>query len=95
MYKRQTQDDGDVKSNLLCRVLEIPEATKIIRQALDHLPDGKITNRSWEMQDAPITKSYIEVPRGKPVSYTHLDVYKRQISAFAGIIVGKLTFGRG
>ena len=36
-----------------------------IRQALDNLPGGKITNRSWEMQDAPITKSYIEVPRGK------------------------------
>jgi energy-converting hydrogenase B subunit N len=59
-----TQDGGDVKSNLLVRVLEIPEAIKIIRQALNNLPDGKITNRSWEMQDAPITKSYIEVPRG-------------------------------
>lgn len=60
-----TQDDGDVKSNLLMRVLEIPEAINIIRQAIKHLPDGKITNRSWDMQDAPITKSYIEVPRGK------------------------------
>jgi energy-converting hydrogenase B subunit N len=59
-----TQDDGDVKSNLLVRVLEIPEAIKIIRQALDNLPEGKITNRIWEMEDAPITKSYIEVPRG-------------------------------
>ena len=60
-----TQDGGDVKSNLLMRVLEIPEAINIIRQAIKHLPDGKITNRSWDMQDAPITKSYIEVPRGK------------------------------
>ena len=60
-----TQDDGDVKSNLLMRVLEIPEAINIIRQAIKNLPDGKITNRSWDMQDAPITKSYIEVPRGK------------------------------
>jgi len=60
-----TQDDGDVKSNLLVRVLEIPEAIKIIRQAVKNLPEGKITNRSWEMQDTPITKSYIEVPRGK------------------------------
>lgn len=59
-----TQEDGDVKSNLLVRVLEIPEAIKIIRQALDNLPEGKITNRSWEMEDTPITKSYIEVPRG-------------------------------
>ena len=59
-----TQDDGDVKSNLLVRVFEIVEAIKIIRQAIANLPEGKITNRSWEMHDAPITKSYIEVPRG-------------------------------
>lgn len=59
-----TQDDGDIKSNLLVRVLEIPESIKIIRQALNTLPNGKITNRSWEMQDASITKSYIEAPRG-------------------------------
>lgn len=60
-----TQDDGDVKSNLLTRVFEIPESIKIIRQAINALPEGPITNRSWEMQDVPITKSYIEVPRGK------------------------------
>jgi len=60
-----TQDDGDVKANILVRVLEIPESIKIIRQAIDHLPEGKITNRSWEMEDAPVTKNYIEVPRGK------------------------------
>ena len=59
-----TQDDGDVKSNLLVRVFEIFEAIKIIRQALKQLPNGKITNRSWEMYDSPITKSYIEAPRG-------------------------------
>ena len=60
-----TQDDGDIKSNLLVRVLEIPESIKIIRQAIANLPDGKITNRGWDMEDTPITKSYIEVPRGK------------------------------
>lgn len=59
-----TQDDGDVKSNLLVRVFEILESIKIIRQAVSGLPGGKITNRGWEMKDAPITKSYIEVPRG-------------------------------
>lgn len=60
-----TQDDGDVKSQLLVRVLEIPEAIKIVRQVIKDIPEGPITNRSWEMQDAPITKNYIEVPRGK------------------------------
>ena len=59
-----TQDDGDVKSNLLVRVFEILEATKIIRQAIAQISEGKITNRSWEMYDVPITKSYIEAPRG-------------------------------
>ncbi|HTX61381.1 MAG TPA: nickel-dependent hydrogenase large subunit [Methanobacterium sp.] len=68
-----TQDDGDVKSNLLVRVLEIPEAIKIIRQAAKNLPEGNITNRSWEMQDTPITKSYIEVPRGKLYHSYYLD----------------------
>ena len=60
-----TQDDGDIKSNLLVRVLEIPESVKIIRQAIANLPEGKITNRSWDMEDTPITSNYIEVPRGK------------------------------
>jgi len=60
-----TQDDGDIKSNLLMRVLENFESIKIIRQAVNHLPEGPITNRSWEMQDTPITKNYVEAPRGK------------------------------
>lgn len=60
-----TQDDGDIKSNLLMRVLENFESIKIIRQAVNHLPEGSITNRSWEMQDTPITKNYVEAPRGK------------------------------
>ncbi len=60
-----TQNDGDVKSNLLMRALEIFEAVKIIRQAIRDLPEGKITNRSWEMQDTDIIRSYIEAPRGK------------------------------
>ncbi len=60
-----TQEGGDVKANLLMRVLEIPESIKIIRQAIKDLPGGRVTNRSWEMQDTGIIKSYIEVPRGK------------------------------
>lgn len=59
-----TQDDGDVKSQLLMRVFENFEAIKIIKQAVKNLPEGPITNRSWEMEDVPLTKSYIEVPRG-------------------------------
>lgn len=59
-----TQDDGDVKSNLLMRVLEIPESIKIIRQAIKNIPAGPVVDRSWEMFDCDTIKSYIEVPRG-------------------------------
>jgi energy-converting hydrogenase B subunit N len=59
-----TQDDGDVKSNLLMRVLEISESIKIIRQAIKNLPSGSVVDRSWEMFDCANIKSYIEVPRG-------------------------------
>ncbi|MCL2115134.1 MAG: nickel-dependent hydrogenase large subunit [Methanobrevibacter sp.] len=59
-----TLDDGDVKSNLLMRVLEIPESIKIIRQAIKNLPSGPVVDRSWEMFDCNTIKSYIEVPRG-------------------------------
>jgi energy-converting hydrogenase B subunit N len=59
-----TQDDGDVKSQLLMRVFENLESIKIIRQAIRDIPQGPITNRSWDMENTPLTKSYIEVPRG-------------------------------
>ncbi|RBQ22401.1 Membrane-bound hydrogenase subunit alpha [Candidatus Methanobinarius endosymbioticus] len=59
-----TMDDGDVRSNLLMRALEIPESIKIIRQAVKNLPKGPILDRSWEMFDCDSIKSYIEVPRG-------------------------------
>lgn len=60
-----TQDDGDVKSNLLVRAFEIFESIKIVRQVVKNLPAGPIVNRDWEMQDSPAVKNYIEVPRGK------------------------------
>ena len=60
-----TQKDGDVKSNFLMRVLESFESIKIIRQAIENLPEGPITNKDWEMYDTDIIKSYIEVPRGR------------------------------
>ncbi|MCQ2738038.1 MAG: nickel-dependent hydrogenase large subunit, partial [archaeon] len=59
-----TQPDGDVKSNLLMRVLESFESIKILRQAIKDIPEGKVADRSWEMVDTDIIKSYIEVPRG-------------------------------
>ncbi|WP_413827107.1 nickel-dependent hydrogenase large subunit [Methanobrevibacter sp. UBA313] len=63
-YDLITQPDGDVKSNLLMRVLESFESIKIIRQAVKNLPSGPVSNRSWEMFDCDIIESHIEVPRG-------------------------------
>lgn len=59
-----TQPDGDVKSNLLMRVLESFESIRILRQAIKNIPEGKVVDRSWEMVDTDIIKSYIEAPRG-------------------------------
>ncbi|MBU4534740.1 MAG: nickel-dependent hydrogenase large subunit [Euryarchaeota archaeon] len=60
-----TLEGGDVKANLLMRVLEIPESVKIIRQAIKNLPGGPITDRTWEMQDTGVIKSYVEAARGR------------------------------
>jgi len=59
-----TQQDGDVKSNLVMRALESFESIKIIRQAIANLPEGKLVNQDWEMFDTDLSESYIEVPRG-------------------------------
>ncbi len=63
-YDVVTQNEGDVKSNLLMRVFESVESIKIIRQAINDIPKGKVVDRSWDMIDTDIIKSYIEVPRG-------------------------------
>ena len=63
-YNIVTQPDGDVKSNLMVRVLESFESIKIIRQAIANIPEGKVVNHDWEMFDTEINESYIEVPRG-------------------------------
>ena len=63
-YNIVTQPDGDVKSNLMVRVLESFESIKIIRQAIANIPEGKVVNHDWEMFDTEINESFIEVPRG-------------------------------
>ena len=59
-----TQPDGDVKSNFMMRALESFESIKIIRQAIQNLPDGKVSITDYDMFDTDIIDSYIEVPRG-------------------------------
>lgn len=59
-----TQPDGDVKSNFMMRALESFESIKIIRQAIQNLPEGKVAITDYDMFDTDIIDSYIEVPRG-------------------------------
>lgn len=59
-----TQEDGDVKSNLMMRALESFESIKIIRQAVKNFPEGPVVTHDWEMKDTDIIESRIEVPRG-------------------------------
>lgn len=59
-----TQPDGDVKSNFMMRALESFESIKIIRQAIQNLPEGKVAITDYDMFDTEIIDSYIEVPRG-------------------------------
>ena len=78
-YDIITQDTCDVKAQLLMRVFEIFEAIKIVRQAIRDLPEGKITDRSWEMVDTGMIESYIEVPRGT--------LYNMQLLAITSLMV--------
>ncbi len=63
-------DTNDVWGTVVVRILEIFEAVKIIRQALDQLPEGEILT---EMDDviAPFKHaiSNVEAPRGESVHY--------------------------
>lgn len=59
-----TQPDGDVKSNFMMRALESFESIKIIRQAIENIPEGKVAITDYDMFDTDIIDSYIEVPRG-------------------------------
>lgn len=66
--------DGDVFSRVVVRVLENYESIKIIRQALDKLPDGPI-NLGIKIPKVPAGQfvSRIEAPRGQVVHHVITD----------------------
>ena len=66
--------DGDVFARVVVRVLEVVESMKIIRQALDNLPEGPI-NMGVKMPKVPAGEytTRHEAPRGQVVYYVVTD----------------------
>jgi Ni,Fe-hydrogenase III large subunit len=61
-----TQQGGDVWARLLVRTLEVFESIKIIRQCLDHLPEGPL--QAPIQDELPVGRvglSSVEAPRGE------------------------------
>lgn len=73
-FKIATHPDGDVFSRVVVRVLENDESIKIIRQALEKLPEGAI-NLGVKMPKVPAGEfvSRIEAPRGQVVYHVVTD----------------------
>jgi Ni,Fe-hydrogenase III large subunit len=60
------QPGGDVKARLLVRALEIMESCKILRQALNKMPPGKINTGDAKIAfSAGTATSRVEAPRGE------------------------------
>jgi len=67
-WEVQTTPNGDVFDKVLVRLLEVREAIKIIRRALDDLPDGPITT---DVKEVPPGEGigHVEAPRGETFHY--------------------------
>lgn len=73
-FKVIVHPDGDVFSRVVVRVLENDESIKIIRQALDKLPDGPI-NLGVKIPKVPAGEfvSRVEAPRGQLIYHLVTD----------------------
>jgi len=58
-------EDGDNKSRVVARVLEVFESIKLINQILDNLPTGDVVTQVKPILDTEFVKSYLEAPRGE------------------------------
>ena len=73
-----TQEEGDVFAKAVVRLLEVLESVKIIRQALDKLPDGPI---AIEIKEIPPGQGcgHAEAPRGETFHYVRSDGGNRPV----------------
>ena len=88
-FEIPTAENGDTYDRYTVRMEEMRQSTRILRQAVDRIPSGPIMGKVPKVVKPPVGEAYvsIEAPKGElgyfiAVSYTHLDVYKRQTSAF-------------
>jgi energy-converting hydrogenase B subunit N len=66
-------DGGTVLDRVACRVYEILESIKIIRQALETLPDEEPMNVDYEIREMDFSHSYNEAARGEIYDSCALD----------------------
>ncbi len=73
-----TQPEGDVFAKAVVRLLEVLESIKIIRQAVDKLPDGPI---DMEVKEIPAGEGcgHAEAPRGETFHYVRSDGGNRPV----------------
>jgi NADH-quinone oxidoreductase subunit D len=77
-WKVITQSEGDVFAKAVVRLLEIFESIKMVRQALNKLPDGPI---AIEVKEIPPGEAvgHAEAPRGETFHYVRSDGGNRPI----------------
>lgn len=68
-----TSDRGDVLGRAEVRVLELLESYRIIRYALEHLPEGPLAVKAPRKVPAGETVSRYEAPRGENFHYIRAD----------------------
>ncbi len=73
-----TQEEGDVFAKAVVRLLEVLESVKIIRQAVDKLPDGPV---DMEVKEIPAGEGcgHAEAPRGETFHYVRSDGGNRPV----------------
>lgn len=67
------QDGGTVLERILVRIYELFESAKIIRQALEQLPDEEPVNIDYELSRMPFSSAYNEAARGEIFDSCALD----------------------
>ena len=74
-FRVPVQDGGDCYARYLVRMVEFRESIKIVRQALDGLPDGPISSR-------PGVKSLAQVKVPKGEAYTRVEGPRGEVGCF-------------